>query len=69
MSKVRRRSVENFDDADLFSDQDFDADEFIDEMEEKRSKRAARPGWRRIEDLREMQLLRDQLQDWDDWES
>lgn len=68
MSKVRRRSVDSFDDADLFADMDFDADNFIEVMEQKRSK-PARPGWRRIEDLREHRLLRDQLQDWDDWEN
>lgn len=69
MSKVRRRSDDGFDDADLFADQDFDTDKFIDVMEHKggRARALERSGWRKVEDLREMRLLRDQLQDWDDW--
>jgi len=74
VSKIRKQSGSKYDSSELFADEDFDAEEFVDHMEEKKARREsdAPAGWRRIEELREKQLLRDQLldyADWDDFES
>jgi hypothetical protein len=70
VSKIRKQSGSKYDSSELFADEDFDADEFVEHMEEKKAKREsdAPTGWRRIEELREKQLLRDQLLDYTDWD-
>lgn len=73
MSRGRKHSNDNFEESEVFSDQDFDADEFVDSMEEasarpKRDRRMRASGWRIAEERREARWLRDHLQDWDDWE-
>lgn len=68
MSKVRKRSSEEFDGADIFADQDFDADTFVEDMDGKseQHKFDSRAGWRRLEALRDERMLRNQLLDWED---
>ena len=68
MSKVRKTSASKYDASELFADDDFDADEFVDLMEEKQSRRNAGKacGWRRIEEIRESKRLRDELLDFAD---
>lgn len=70
MSKIRKQSGEKYDASELFSDEEFDAEDFVHQMDDKGpSHRAeARSGWRRIEELREEQMLRDQLLDLDGWD-
>ena len=70
MSKIRKQSSEKYEASEIFSDEEFDADDFVDHMEVKGShhRHQARSGWRRIEELREEQQLRDQLLDYQGWE-
>lgn len=70
MSKIRKQSREKHEGSELFSDDDFDTDDFVDQMEEKLShhRMDARSGWRRIEELREERALRSQLVDLEDWD-
>jgi hypothetical protein len=73
MSKVRKRSETSFDDSELFSDQDFVLPVFIDSMEtesQRRRQRARQQTSRhKLDEWREAKWLRDQLQDWDDWDT
>ena len=69
MSKGRKQSQNTEDGFELFSDADFDADEFVDKMDGKLDQPAEfRSGWRRLEALREEQMLRRELSYFDDWE-
>jgi hypothetical protein len=78
VSKIRKQSSEKYEASEIFSDEEFDADDFVEQMEDKGShhrhearpdpRQDARSGWRRIEELREEQLLRNQLVDYADWE-
>lgn len=71
MSKVRKGSREKFDAAELFSDEDFDADDFVAQMDDKGHHHRSGPrtsGWRRLEQLREERQLRKELRDIADWE-
>jgi hypothetical protein len=69
VSKVRKGSREGFDASDIFADREFDADTFVEQMDEKtpRPKTDSRAGWRRLEELKDEQMLRDQLVDWEDF--
>jgi hypothetical protein len=69
VSKVRKNSRTKYDASELFADEDFDAEEFVDLMEDKKSERNAGTagGWRRIEEIRESKRLRAELQDLEDW--
>ena len=74
MSKTRKYTTDDFDDSDMFADRDFDPESFVQSMEDggKVSASAARrqrAGWQRVEDLRDARLLKDQLDDWVDWEA
>ena len=67
MSKVSKRSVEAFDESDLFPDEAFDLHEFIDPMEGqtgggKKRRTRGQSGRQRLDDLSEARWLR-----WDDW--
>jgi hypothetical protein len=68
VSKVRKRSSEEFDGSDIFADHEFDADTFVEDMDDKgaRQKADTRAGWRRLEALRDERMLRNQLLDWED---
>ena len=73
MKAPRKSPSEDFDDPELMSDGDLDLDDFIDAMEEETELRheprsPRRPGWRRVDDLRDSRWLREQLNDWEDWE-
>jgi len=69
VSKVRKRSRETYDNAEIFSDEDFDADDFVVQMDERHYVKAdKRPGWRRLEVIREERQLRRQLDDLADWD-
>jgi hypothetical protein len=69
VSKVRKRSKEKTEASELFLDDEFDTDEFVEDMEAKGShhRAEARSGWRRLEELREEQMLRDELGELKDW--
>jgi hypothetical protein len=74
MSKLRRHSGGRFDDSELFSDNDFDAGEFVEHMDTGTShvRAKARSGWRRLEELREEKILRAELEElgeWDDFDT
>lgn len=68
MSRGRKQSEEDsFDATDIFSDQDFDSDSFVDKMEDDRqSGRSTRAAWRRLEQMNEERQLRKLLDDYDD---
>jgi hypothetical protein len=72
MSKTRKRTEEQVEESELFSDSDFDLDDFVEEMEHENAWRRKRTNHRssrqRIDDLRESLWLRGQLEDWQDWE-
>jgi hypothetical protein len=70
VSKVRKGSREKFDATELFSDEDFDADNFVEQMDDRghHQRSGPRTGWRRLEQLREEQQLRKELRDFADWE-
>lgn len=70
MSKLRRQSGKRFDDSELFSDESFDADDLVEQMEDRSAhvRAKARSGWRRLEQLREEKMLRAELQELGDWD-
>ncbi|MGD8339505.1 MAG: hypothetical protein PVH89_01915 [Gammaproteobacteria bacterium] len=69
MSKERKQSRSTRDTSEIFSDADFDADEFVDRMDSSLSDQTEfRTGWRRLERIREERLLRRELGELDYWE-
>ena len=70
MSKTRKQPREKYDASEIFSDEEFDAEDFVEHMEVKGSQHRTeeRTGWRRIEQLRDERMLRNQLLDLQDWE-
>lgn len=73
MSKRRHSPEDDLDEGDLFSDREFDLDNFIDSMETQSNhrsprRRRAKPAWQRVDDWRGEKWLRDQLKDWEDWD-
>jgi hypothetical protein len=69
VSKGRKQSRDTRESSEIFSDADFDADEFVEQMNSKEEREVDfRPGWRRLEALREEQMLRRALSDFDDWD-
>ena len=74
MKTPRKTDNTDYEDVDLISDGELDVEEFIDAMEEETAVRdqpriLKRGGWRRVEELRDARWLREQLDDWEDWES
>jgi hypothetical protein len=70
VNKAGKRSREKFDTAELFTDDEFDAEDFVEQMDDKHHHKAgaAKTGWRRLEQLREEQQLREQLRELGDWD-
>ena len=71
MSKARKQqSGEKLDSAEIFADDDFDAEEFVEHMDDKAAQQRtqSRGGWRRLEELREQKMLRSQLLELEDWD-
>jgi hypothetical protein len=73
MRKAKKYSDQGSDDSDLFSDQDFDLNGFMDTMDKdgkqgKRQSKVHRKTRQRLDDWRESRLLHAQLQDWSDWD-
>jgi hypothetical protein len=71
MRRPKQDAGHDFDEAGLFSDEQFQAGEFIDGMEEDgaTAKRVDdRPARQRVELRREEEWLRRQLSDWDDFD-
>ena len=69
MSRGRKQSRDSEDLSEIFADADFDADEFVEHMQDKSDRGAGfRTGWRRLEALREERLLRRELSDFEDWD-
>lgn len=70
MSKASKRSREKFEGAELFTDDEFESEDFAEQMDDRSNhhKAESRTGWRRLEQLREEQQLREQLRDLADWD-
>lgn len=72
MNRSRKQSRDSMDGTEIFADADFDADEFVDEMDDKRHfKHESRASWRRLEEWRENRQLAKELNDldWDDFDN
>ena len=77
MSKARKQS-RGEESTEIFAEDEFDAEDFVEHMDDKGAshKQAhaqptqphSRGGWRRLEELREQKMLRDQLLDLKDWD-
>jgi hypothetical protein len=68
MSKPKRPTGD-LDDTELFYDDQLDVDGFLDTMGSKAAKEARpKTAWRLLEERNDVRRLREQLQDWDDWE-
>ena len=74
MSKARKQSGAKLESNEIFADDEFDSEEFVEHMEDKASSHKgphSRGGWRRLEELKEQKMLRNQLlelKDWDEFE-
>lgn len=73
MSRVTRRSGGHLDDIDVFSDLDNDFD-FLGDMDASRHRAKGRvsakhrAAWQRIDERRELEQLRAELADWEEWD-
>ena len=74
LSKARKQSGAKLESNEIFADDEFDSEEFVEHMEDKGSSHKgphSRGGWRRLEELKEQKMLRNQLlelKDWDEFE-
>ena len=85
MSKARKQSRGEESSSEIFADDEFDAEDFVEHMDDKgashkqahahahahtqsQAQPHSRGGWRRLEELREQKMLRDQLLDLKDWD-
>lgn len=66
MSKPKR-VTDDLDEAELFYDEQLNVDDFLDTMS-NRSSRRQRAAWQQVEERNDVRRLREQLQDWEDWE-
>lgn len=71
MAKTRNPFENDWDDA--VHPHDVDVDDFIDSMEDSyrrphKPSRQKRPGWKRIEEMKEARSLQIELSDWDYWD-
>jgi hypothetical protein len=69
MSK-RKRTSGDLDDTELFYDEQLDVDGFLDNMGKPAREKPleTRSAWRLLEERNDVRKLREQLEDWDDWE-
>ena len=69
MSRARKQSRDKQDGSEIFSDLDFDADDFVEHMDDAGSEEVVfRAGWRQLEALHEERMLRKELSDFEDWD-
>ena len=79
MSKASKQSGQKFDTGEIFADEEFDAEEFVEHMDDKgttpprphanaHAHAHAKGGWRRLEELKEQKMLRNQLLELEDFE-
>jgi hypothetical protein len=74
LSKARKQSREKSQSNEIFADDEFDSEEFVEHMEDKGASHKppqTRGGWRRLEELKEQKMLKNQLlelKDWDEFE-
>ncbi len=71
MSKARKQTREKSESNEIFADEEFDSEDFVENMEDKGASHKApqsRGGWRRLEELKEQKMLRDQLLELKDWD-
>jgi hypothetical protein len=73
MRDPEKTSNEDFDEAEIVGDSELDVEEFIGSMEgggrkAAKSREPARAGWQRVDDFRDARWLREQLNDWEDWD-
>ena len=66
MSKPKR-ATDDLDEAELFYDEQLNVDDFLDTMS-NRSARRQRAAWQQVEERNDVRRLREQLEDWEDWE-
>jgi len=71
MSNADRNQL--VDEIEVFSDGDVDPETLLDAMDRKDEIHPspagrARPAWQRLGDWHEQRWMREQLEDWDDWE-
>jgi len=64
----KRQNRDDFEDSDVWHDDDLDVDEFLTDMGERSHKRRQRAAWQQLEDRVDLRRLREQLEDWDDWD-
>lgn len=72
MKEPDNTTSDEFDEAELLGEGDLDVEQFIGSMENNSRKIAElhqpdRAGWQRVDDWRDARWLRQQLNDWDDW--
>lgn len=70
MSKARKPSRgEKFESTEIFAEDEFEGEEFAESVDDKGAARPhSRGGWRRLEELKEQKMLRNQLLDLKDWD-
>jgi len=70
LSKARKQSREKSESNEIFADDEFESEEFGEHMDDKGASKTpqSRGGWRRLEELKEQKMLRDQLLDLKDWD-
>jgi hypothetical protein len=71
LSKVRKQSGEKFESPETFAEDEFESEDAVEHVDVKSAAHKgsqARGGWRRLEELKEQKMLRDQLLDLKDWD-
>jgi hypothetical protein len=72
LSKARKQSREKPEQSnEIFADDEFESDEFVEQVDVKGASHKgpqSRGGWRRLEELKEQKMLRDQLLELKDWD-
>ena len=71
LSKARKQSREKSESNEIFADDEFDSEDFVEQVDDKGAAHKvphSRGGWRRLEELKEQKMLRDQLLELKDWD-
>lgn len=71
LSKARKQSREKSESNEIFADDEFESEDFVEHMDDKGASHKtphSRGGWRRLEELKEQKMLRDQLLELKDWD-
>jgi hypothetical protein len=72
LSKARKQARgEKFESTEIFAEDEFEGESFVEHVDDKgvsHQRPHSRGGWRRLEELREQKMLRNQLLDLKDWD-